>query len=100
MKWTSSKSPFYRLWDLIRHVYGTANKRELCYDNVRVSGNAWDTNLIKVNPVSDNVFLDRKEKKRTSQLVCASVCVQDSAGWHSISANLTDRYPNVQPIPM
>ncbi|KAF9326778.1 Coronin-like protein crn1 [Podila minutissima] len=33
-----------------RHVYGTANKRELCYDNVRVSGNAWDTNLIKVNP--------------------------------------------------
>ncbi|KAF9094880.1 Coronin-like protein crn1 [Mortierella sp. GBA35] len=33
-----------------RHVYGTAARRELSYDNVKVSGNAWDTNLIKVNP--------------------------------------------------
>ncbi|KAG0051759.1 Coronin-like protein crn1 [Gryganskiella cystojenkinii] len=33
-----------------RHVYGTATRRELCYDNVKVSGNAWDTNLVKVNP--------------------------------------------------
>ncbi|KAF9581870.1 Coronin-like protein crn1 [Lunasporangiospora selenospora] len=33
-----------------RHVYGTAARRELCYDNVKISGNAWDTNLIKVNP--------------------------------------------------
>ncbi|KAF9107592.1 Coronin-like protein crn1 [Mortierella sp. AM989] len=33
-----------------RHVYGTATRRELSYDNVKVSGNAWDTNLIKVNP--------------------------------------------------
>ncbi|KAF9542036.1 Coronin-like protein crn1 [Mortierella hygrophila] len=33
-----------------RHVYGTAARRELSYDNVKVSGNAWDTNLVKVNP--------------------------------------------------
>ncbi|KAG0229697.1 Coronin-like protein crn1 [Actinomortierella wolfii] len=33
-----------------RHVYGTAAKRELSYDNVKLSNNAWDTNLIKVNP--------------------------------------------------
>ncbi|KAF9980614.1 Coronin-like protein crn1 [Modicella reniformis] len=33
-----------------RHVYGTGAKREVSYDNVKVSGNAWDTNLIKVNP--------------------------------------------------
>ncbi|KAF9365841.1 Coronin-like protein crn1 [Mortierella sp. NVP85] len=32
-----------------RHVFGTAAKRELGYDNVKVSGNAWDSNLIKVN---------------------------------------------------
>ncbi|KAF8983998.1 Coronin-like protein crn1 [Entomortierella lignicola] len=33
-----------------RHVFGTSARRELSYDNVKVSGNAWDTNLIKVNP--------------------------------------------------
>ncbi|KAG0240636.1 Coronin-like protein crn1 [Mortierella sp. GBA43] len=33
-----------------RHVFGTGAKREACHDNVKVSGNAWDTNLIKVNP--------------------------------------------------
>ncbi|KAG0049454.1 Coronin-like protein crn1 [Gryganskiella cystojenkinii] len=33
-----------------RHVYGTAARREFSYDNVKVSSNAWDTNLIKVNP--------------------------------------------------
>lgn len=34
-----------------RHVYGTgqANKRDQCYDNIRVSRSAWDTNLCKVN---------------------------------------------------
>ncbi|KAI8982688.1 hypothetical protein BDB01DRAFT_836125 [Pilobolus umbonatus] len=34
-----------------RHVYGTCAKRDVCYDNVRVSTNAWDTNLIKANPL-------------------------------------------------
>ncbi|KAI3639526.1 hypothetical protein MIR68_002220 [Amoeboaphelidium protococcarum] len=32
-----------------RHVFGTANKREQCYENLRVSRNAWDTNLCKAN---------------------------------------------------
>ncbi|RUP43159.1 hypothetical protein BC936DRAFT_137538 [Jimgerdemannia flammicorona] len=31
------------------HVYGTGAKRDLCYDNLRVSNNAWDTNLVKAN---------------------------------------------------
>jgi hypothetical protein len=35
-----------------RHVYGTCAKRDFCYDNVRVSANAWDTNMVKANPVS------------------------------------------------
>ncbi|KAK9321203.1 hypothetical protein V1517DRAFT_327054 [Lipomyces orientalis] len=34
-----------------RHVYGQQTKKELCYENVRVSNNAWDSNLIKVNPL-------------------------------------------------
>ena len=42
-----------------RHVYGTAARRELSYDNVKVSSNAWDTNLIKVNPVGLEV-IERK----------------------------------------
>ncbi|KAK9479953.1 hypothetical protein V1514DRAFT_290574 [Lipomyces japonicus] len=33
-----------------RHVYGQPAKKELSYENVRVSKNAWDSNLIKVNP--------------------------------------------------
>lgn len=32
-----------------RHVFGQAAKKELCYDNLRVSNNAWDSNLIKAN---------------------------------------------------
>ncbi|KAI9249892.1 hypothetical protein BY458DRAFT_483050 [Sporodiniella umbellata] len=34
-----------------RHVYGTCAKRDFCYDNIRVSANAWDTNIIKANPL-------------------------------------------------
>jgi len=34
-----------------RHVFGEAKKKEACYDNLKVSTNAWDSNLIKVNPV-------------------------------------------------
>uniref|UniRef100_A0A060TAF2 Coronin n=1 Tax=Blastobotrys adeninivorans TaxID=409370 RepID=A0A060TAF2_BLAAD len=33
-----------------RHVYGQPVKRELYYDNIRLTHNAWDSNLIKVNP--------------------------------------------------
>ncbi|RIA98658.1 hypothetical protein C1645_749469 [Glomus cerebriforme] len=34
-----------------RHVFGTAAKYEHCFDNVKVSASAWDTNLVKVNPL-------------------------------------------------
>ncbi|BFZ60390.1 Coronin-like protein crn1 [Saitoella coloradoensis] len=34
-----------------RHIYGNSTKRELCYDNVKVTKNAWDSNLMKVNPL-------------------------------------------------
>ncbi|CAO3675737.1 unnamed protein product [Rhizopus stolonifer] len=34
-----------------RHVYGTCAKRDFSYDNIRVSANAWDTNMLKVNPL-------------------------------------------------
>ncbi|KXJ94633.1 hypothetical protein Micbo1qcDRAFT_232079 [Microdochium bolleyi] len=33
-----------------RHVFGKSTRKEFCYDNLRVSRNAWDTNLIKANP--------------------------------------------------
>ncbi|KAK8159230.1 actin-binding protein-like protein [Phyllosticta citrichinensis] len=33
-----------------RHVFGRSTKKEQCYDNLKISKNAWDTNLIKANP--------------------------------------------------
>ncbi|XP_065207890.1 coronin-1C-A [Planococcus citri] len=33
-----------------RHVYGTALKREHCYDNIRVSQSSWDSTFCAVNP--------------------------------------------------
>ncbi|EEP81352.1 conserved hypothetical protein [Uncinocarpus reesii 1704] len=33
-----------------RHVFGRSTRKEQCYDNLRISTNAWDTNLVKVNP--------------------------------------------------
>ncbi|BDD61003.1 Coronin-like protein crn1 [Monascus purpureus] len=33
-----------------RHVFGRPTRKDQCYDNLRVSTNAWDTNLVKVNP--------------------------------------------------
>lgn len=33
-----------------RHVFGKSSRKEACYDNLRISRNAWDTNIIKVNP--------------------------------------------------
>lgn len=33
-----------------RHVFGRSTKKEQCYDNLRISNNAWDTNLVKANP--------------------------------------------------
>ncbi|KAF2156712.1 coronin-6 [Myriangium duriaei CBS 260.36] len=33
-----------------RHVFGRSTKKEQCYDNLRITNNAWDSNLIKVNP--------------------------------------------------
>lgn len=32
-----------------RHVFGTPAKREVCFDNLKVSMNAWDTNLCSAN---------------------------------------------------
>ncbi|CAG0887326.1 unnamed protein product [Cyprideis torosa] len=33
-----------------RHVYGTPEKREQCYENIRVSKSSWDSNFCAVNP--------------------------------------------------
>ncbi|XP_063699182.1 coronin-1C-A isoform X2 [Culicoides brevitarsis] len=33
-----------------RHVYGSAAKREQCYDNIRVSKSSWDSTFCAVNP--------------------------------------------------
>ncbi|KAF8466649.1 WD40-repeat-containing domain protein [Kalaharituber pfeilii] len=34
-----------------RHIFGRSTKKELCYDNLHISKNAWDSNIIKANPV-------------------------------------------------
>ncbi|KAM7223626.1 protein of unknown function (DUF1900) domain containing protein [Rhypophila decipiens] len=33
-----------------RHVFGKPTRKEFCYDNLHISRNAWDTNLVKANP--------------------------------------------------
>lgn len=33
-----------------RHVFGKPTRKESCYDNLHISRNAWDTNLVKANP--------------------------------------------------
>lgn len=33
-----------------RHVFGTALKRDNCYDNIRISKSSWDSNFCAVNP--------------------------------------------------
>lgn len=33
-----------------RHVFGTPNKKDHCYDNLKVTRSAWDSNKVKVNP--------------------------------------------------
>jgi hypothetical protein len=32
----------------IGHVFGKPTRKEACYDNLHISRNAWDTNLVKV----------------------------------------------------
>lgn len=32
-----------------RHVFGQAAKRELCYENLKITKNAWDSNIINTN---------------------------------------------------
>ncbi|KAJ2994018.1 Coronin-2B [Globomyces sp. JEL0801] len=41
-----------------RHTFGTAAKRDQCYDNLKVSKSAWDTNLASANPLFIAVNLD------------------------------------------
>lgn len=33
---------------VLGHVFGKPTRKEFCYDNLRISRNAWDTNLVKV----------------------------------------------------
>ncbi|KAF3915404.1 Coronin [Arthrobotrys entomopaga] len=33
-----------------RHVFGRPTKKEQCYDNLHISKNAWDSNIVKANP--------------------------------------------------
>ncbi|KAF7562180.1 hypothetical protein G7046_g1945 [Stylonectria norvegica] len=32
-----------------RHVFGKSTRKEFCYDNLHISRNAWDTNMVKAN---------------------------------------------------
>ena len=43
---------------LHRHVYGSAAKKELSIDNLKLSNSAWDTNLVAASGVSCK-FLSR-----------------------------------------
>ncbi|KAI9861665.1 MAG: Coronin-like protein crn1 [Vezdaea acicularis] len=33
-----------------RHVFGRPTRKESCYDGLRISTNAWDSNIVKANP--------------------------------------------------
>ncbi|EWC47000.1 coronin-like protein crn1 [Drechslerella stenobrocha 248] len=33
-----------------RHVFGRSTRKEQCYDNLHISKNAWDSNIVKANP--------------------------------------------------
>lgn len=33
-----------------RHVFGQPTRKEQCYDNLHISKNAWDSNIVKANP--------------------------------------------------
>ena len=33
-----------------RHVFGTAPKKEFCYDNIRITKNSWDSPFCAANP--------------------------------------------------
>ena len=33
-----------------RHVFGRPTRKEQCFDNLKISKNAWDSNLVKANP--------------------------------------------------
>ncbi|KAF3906496.1 Coronin [Dactylellina cionopaga] len=33
-----------------RHVFGRPTRKEQCYDNIHISKNAWDSNIVKANP--------------------------------------------------
>ncbi|KAI8854722.1 hypothetical protein BC829DRAFT_424442 [Chytridium lagenaria] len=41
-----------------RHVFGTPAKKDQCYDNLKVSRAAWDTNLVKANPLFISVNIE------------------------------------------
>ncbi|XP_050428555.1 coronin-1C [Adelges cooleyi] len=65
-----------------RHVYGTALKREYCYDNIRVSKSSWDSTFCAVNPK----FV---------------ACIVESAGGGAfivLPLNKTGRLPADQPV--
>ena len=33
-----------------RHVFGQAQKRDQCYDNIRITKSSWDATFCEVNP--------------------------------------------------
>ncbi|KAI8816914.1 uncharacterized protein EV422DRAFT_543554 [Fimicolochytrium jonesii] len=41
-----------------RHVFGNSTKRDQCFDNLKVSRSAWDTNLVKANPLFISVNIE------------------------------------------
>ena len=41
-----------------RHVFGTAPKRELCYDNIKITKSSWDSSFCAVNPKFIAVVLE------------------------------------------
>ncbi|KAJ3114896.1 Coronin-2B [Phlyctochytrium bullatum] len=41
-----------------RHVFGTPAKKDQCYDNLKVSRAAWDTNLVKANPLFISINIE------------------------------------------
>lgn len=56
------------------HIFGKPTKKEFCYDNLRISRNAWDTNLVKVRETKFPPLHQRTEEpfKRSTRTILRS----------------------------
>lgn len=83
-----------------RHVYGTALKREQCYDNIRVSKSSWDSTFCAVNPkflaiivesAGGGAFIVLPHNKVRTKFACTTLANKKiglTVAWFEISSDV------------